>query len=559
MIEKFKQMKIKERLNFGYMVVICFMIVSGIVASIAMGMLERGLTNFVNGSNTADTAVKICRINVNIAARNIREAAINDDMSAFPAYEEKVESCLAEIDTELEALKETGLIEEALYNKYADAIAEWGNAGREILGMIEAGHQDEADDAILNQCAPALNNLVDISEELDVVTDEMMQQSIATSQRTFVIGIVMIIAFIVIAIVAALKIGKHIVQSITEPLLQIEAAAKDLTEGKLENNIEYHSTDEIGSLAHSLRKAMRILHSYIVDISNGMKEFSQGNFCVEPKEVWRGDFEAISDSFIMFEGNMADTVRNLQQVADQVSSGAEQIAASANDLATGATEQAGVTEELAATITNAAENLTNSAEVAEGCSKKVENTGVAILKSDKKMQELLDSMGEISEASQKISQIIDTINNIAAQTNLLALNASIEAARAGDAGRGFAVVADQVSLLASQSAEAAKESNSLIESSLAAVEKGIVIANETATQLEEVVTESKEVTEVIAKTANGLKTQAESFSEIIAGVDHINDVVQTNSATSEECAAASQELNNQAEALDGMIRKFQVR
>ena len=36
------------------------------------------------------------------------------------------------------------------------------------------------------------------------------------------------------------------------------------------------------------------------------------------------------------------------------------------------------------------------------------------------------------------------------------------------------------------------------------------------------------------------------------------DVVQTNSATSEECAAASQEMSSEAESLQGMIQKFKI-
>jgi len=42
------------------------------------------------------------------------------------------------------------------------------------------------------------------------------------------------------------------------------------------------------------------------------------------------------------------------------------------------------------------------------------------------------------------------------------------------------------------------------------------------------------------------------------GVDQISSVVQTNSATSEESAASSEELNSQAQLLKDMIRKFKT-
>ena len=47
--------------------------------------------------------------------------------------------------------------------------------------------------------------------------------------------------------------------TILEPLQAVEAVAKELTEGNLHSTLEYRSEDEIGRLAHSMRKSIRIL------------------------------------------------------------------------------------------------------------------------------------------------------------------------------------------------------------------------------------------------------------------------------------------------------------
>lgn len=228
------------------------------------------------------------------------------------------------------------------------------------------------------------------------------------------------------------------------------------------------------------------------------------------------------------------------------------------DLAQGATDQTAITEEVSATLTGVSDRVAQNAENAKDVSLQVEELGAEIINSNGKMQEMVDSMGEINASSREISKIIATINDIASQTNLLALNASIEAARAGEAGKGFAVVADQVSVLAAQSSEAAKESTVLIETSVKAVKKGMVIADETAQQLESVVTGSKTITVEVNGIAEALEDQITAIGQVRGGVERINDVVQTNSATSEECAAASQEMSSQAEHLEGLIRKFKV-
>lgn len=558
MISKLHQLNLHDKIKYIYATVIKFMILSGIVSIIGLSLLDIRFNSYVKGAQKANNAAKESIIDISSAARNIREMALNDDSSTYENYKNNVKTVLTDSQTQLDIIKNTNIIDDDLYNQYVKALNEWGNIGYDIINQIEKGDLASAKNKIHTVCTPALNNLMSIADKMEDETNKEADQAILLSNVVAVIGGVAIVLFIVIASLISKKIGAKITEMIIEPIRDIDNVAKDLANGNLHSELTYHSDDELGTLAHSLRKSIRTLSSYVDDIKRSMQEFSHGNFDVKPEVEWKGDFEEILQAFMCFEASMADLVKHLQRVADQVAEGSEQIASSSTELAEGATNQAASVEELTASLANVSERVAQNSQNARAISGKVDELGTQLYESNGKMSEMVTSMSEIEKASKEISKIIETINQIASQTNLLALNASIEAARAGDAGKGFAVVADQVSALAAQSAEAVKESASLIDTSVAAVEKGMVIANDTASQLGAVVDNSRHIVDEVNNIADVLNTQTEAIKQVDEGVEAINDVVQTNSATSQECAAASQDMSTQADTLRGLIATLKI-
>ena len=116
--KKIENMPLQERIAYGYKKVIMLMLISGLLSIIAIGVLLADLLNYVQKINASDIAVKMCRVNVNAAARNIREMALDDDEASYDDYEKTITKLLADVDSQLKIIKETGVVSEENYTGY---------------------------------------------------------------------------------------------------------------------------------------------------------------------------------------------------------------------------------------------------------------------------------------------------------------------------------------------------------------------------------------------------------------------------------------------------------
>jgi len=371
-------------------------------------------------------------------------------------------------------------------------------------------------------------------------------------QRYLQISNIVTSSIAMVSILTLIFVALSLIRGIDKSLSQLSKVAKEISLGHVDVEMVKYNNDEFGDLIDEYARVIENIR-YQAKV---VEELAKGNLTitVTPKSPE----DLLGNSLKKLTEDNFRTLSNISDAGSQIKASSSQVASASQVLAQGSAEQASAIEQITASINEIADKTRQNAEQASSAATLTEQAIEDVKTGNQQMQNMMVAMQEINESSNSISKIIKSIDDIAYQTNILALNAAVEAARAGESGRGFAVVAEEVRSLAAKSAEAAKETSDLIEDSIGKVNAGSRIMDTVVKAMEEISNVVRESETIIGSIADSSSYQATAVAEIEQAIEQVSQVVQTDSATSQECAAASAELSNQASRMREMLSIYNL-
>jgi methyl-accepting chemotaxis protein len=571
--------KIGTRLMIGFSVMLMLILVLGISSLLSIRGLSENMKKTLDqdaklaeyANKAVSSAMILWRyekdaIN-NIGDSSARDLAIsqwNVEILSLPALIEILQAITEKMDRK----------EDADFLKQSkDSLTAYTSGIASVFEKIKTGELTSSKD-VSSAILPYQKDSRRVEFLLLIVSNRSLKSlqdarivSDATSRRSMIFSVINIIVAMVLGIVISLLIST----SIRKPLSNLSARLKDISEGEgdLTAEILVRGKDETGILAIFFNKFVSKIRTVVKDAKGA------------------------SAKLISTAHELTSTATNLTENVREQAASSEEISATIDEVSSGVESIANNASNQFSKLTSLVDDINNLSTIIREMEKAIKETltlstdiSVNAKSGEETIRLMTNSMAKITDSSGKISGIISIINDISDRINLLSLNAAIEAARAGDAGRGFAVVADEISKLADQTSESIKEIDLLVRINTEETATGM--ANVTKTNqtigrsIEGVNAITKKMDAIFSfmnsqvqisanvdSEINKLKNisdeiriataeQKIAFVEIIKSISLINELSQSNAASSEELAGISEDIAKLSLALDDRVNFFKV-
>ena len=538
-----RQLNIAPRAALGFALIAVLVALLGVFALGQMSSIRdsevavesRWLPSIRGGDEIRELMLRIRTISLRMA--------LDQDPQNIATYRSQMDTRDKELSEKIAAYDKLVTTAEGqqLYDQFKKTFAAYRAGIAQSFTLADQGQRDELTKLLLVD----MKTVVDGSgKQLNDLADLFARQVAAESQKSadhYQTSRTIVSLFIALAALATVALAMLLTRSIVRPLSSAVSAAESVARGDLTRPIETHGNDEVSRLLKALATMQQNLRETLQGISGSATQLASA----------ADELNAVT----------LDSTHGLQQQNNEI----EQAATAVNEMTT-------AVEEVARNAVSTSDATRQSSESAQLGQARVSDTASAINALASDVQHTGELVQSLANQSQDIGKVLDVIRAIAEQTNLLALNAAIEAARAGESGRGFAVVADEVRALAYRTQQSTQEIEQMVQgmrtgsslaldsmqASAARATSTLALAERAGEALETITASVHEIHERNLVIASAAEEQAQVAREVDRNLVNIRDLSVRSAAGADQTSASSHQLSQLANALQGMVRRFQL-
>ncbi len=557
----------------------------------------------------------------------MREKVLTHISSVEPAKKKEIEADIKRIDQNVDATVlaiKAGDSEGAQKDQVAKFVAAWSSfrTSRDALTLPASRVGGRVEQALAFYSIDENARVHSVSDAVNVLIQSKVQSANdhnAATERAFIRSAWLITGISLVALLLGSGLALLVARGITRAAAQMVTASRGLAQGDLNQILDVHSRDELGTMADSFRSMI----GYQQRMAAVADEIAQGNLSRQvqpesPKDVLgrafgrmieslqrvaamadaiaRGDLnqeiqlqspeDVLGRALHRMIGNLRSLIAELQQGSQNLASAGGEILAATSQQAAGMTEQSAAIAQTTVTVDELKASADQAVELAGSVSaiaqhaNHIADEGVLAVRHAtagmddirQKTQSIAENILALSEQSQQISEIIATVNDLANQSNLLALNAAIEASRAGEQGKGFAVVAQEIRLLAEQSkaataqvrvilADIQRATNAAVmatEHGSKGVDAGMQLIDQAGRTIDDLAAVIQQAAQSAGQIGASVQQHSVGMEQIAVAMGSINQATGLNLGATNHTRQAVQDLTDLSTTLNHLVDQYQV-
>ncbi|MBW3552702.1 MAG: CHASE3 domain-containing protein [Gemmatimonadetes bacterium] len=593
----FRDTRVRNKILFGYAVVVLFLVLVGVVVFVQGAMVDRSRAALDRVEQMQNRAGEM-RLALADRVAAFRGYMISGDEISLDNYrsaEARFETAMAQAKSLAEDARQVARLDTASLQARA-WVEEVAQPGIALRRAVEQGDRQQGDvleyfttGAGRSAADEARQTLRQLDERATAIAAAANRQMVEAIDRMRLASLLLTL----LAVAGGIAVAVWIASRIAAPLTRAVGFAEAIAAGDLTGRIEAGGSDEIGRLVASLNAMATKLREVVSEVNEATTQVASA------AEQIAATSERISVTVDQQVGATEAMSSSMEEIAAQISrvaQSAESLAASVDEtsssvaemgqaiqstaenteaLGSAVDETSSTIEEMAASISQAESHTRETRQIAESAAQDAHAGGAAVEQASggiqrihEEMESLVEIIQALGRAGDAVGRISGLMEDIADQTNLLALNASIEAARAGDQGRGFAVVAQEVRRLAERSVESAREIGSTIDEVRVRVneavdstgvvaertQEGMSVVEHAAAALSKILESSSRTRDLMDEMALAMEQQTQAATQTQEAVRHIQGIAEESRLATREQAQSSRQI---IEAVESMNRQTQ--